>query len=343
MMAVAVTLSGLLQWLWMYLHCRALGVTPLGCWPRFTPQVKALFRAVGPGAIGAGATQINLALSTVLASLAPTGAVSYLFYADRLNQLPLGVIGIAISSTLLPLLSARVQAGDDEGMRHYTTRAVEFGMILGLPAALGLGIAAHPIIKVLFEHGAFDSAATTHTAAALAAYVFGVVPFILVKVFSAIFFAHHDTKTPVATALAAVAVNVLAAIGLSIPFGFVGIAAATSIATWVNVLLLGFALKRARLLRLGADIKQRGLKISAAALAMAVFLGLGRGYVESQLLPHQTLANGLKLSLYLGSAMVVYLGMLLGSRAVAIKAILRGMAGKPKATPVNNPANGRKI
>lgn len=332
MMAWAVTLSGILQWAWMHWHCRKMGIAPPLLRPQLSPQVKALFKAVGPGAIGAGATQINLALSTILASFLPAGAVSYLFYADRLNQLPLGVIGIAISSTLLPVLSAKVQANDQHGIRHFTTRAVEFGLILGLPAAIGLGVASHLIIQVLFEHGVFDAVATTNTAAALTAYVFGVVPFILVKILSAIFFAHHDTKTPVKIAMIAVAVNVSAALLLLGPFGHVGIASATSLATWVNLTLLGLALRRAGLLQVDPAIQQRGAKIAGAAIAMALFLFLTRDYLGAMVQPHHTLGNVLILAGYLTASAGLYGAVLLLSRAVSIAELKLMVQKKGKET-----------
>lgn len=326
-MAVAVTVSGVVQWLWMHLHCKAMGVAPRLTFPRLTPRVAQLFKQVGPGAIGAGATQINLVMSTVLASLLPTGAVSYLFYADRLNQLPLGVIGIAISSTLLPVLSAKVQADDANGIRHYTTRALEFGLILGLPTAVGLGLAAQPIVEVLFQHGAFDALATKNTAMALAAYVFGVVPFILVKILASIFFAHHDTKTPVKTAMLAVVANIVCALALVGPFGHVGIAAATSIATWINFLLLAAALKKGGLLQVRADLLPRALKIGISAVAMALFLFFAKDYVETLLAtPHKGAAVAV-LAAYLGAAMLFY-GLALGLTGALSLKELRAIALK---------------
>jgi putative peptidoglycan lipid II flippase len=315
-MAVAVTLSGVAQWLWMLQHCRAMGIAPSALWPRFTPRVKELFGRMGPGALGAGAAQINIALSTVLASLLPTGSVSYLFYADRLNQLPLGIIGIALATTLLPFLSSRVQAGDTGGMRHAITRSLEFGLILGLPAAIGLGIAAHEIVRVLFQHGAFTAQDTANTSAALTAYVAGIVPFILIKIFAAISFAHHDTKTPVRTALIAVAVNIIAALLLIRPLGFVGIALATAIATWVNLILLMVSLHRKNLLLIDPSAMPRLVKIALAAAVMAGLLLLGQGPVEGMLDHAGKGLEVLILAGYLGGALLIYLLGLALTKAV---------------------------
>jgi putative peptidoglycan lipid II flippase len=307
MMAIAVTLSGIVQWVWMHLHCKALGVDPPFLMPRLTMRVKELFKQVGPGALGAGAAQINLALSTILASLLPTGAVSYLFYADRLNQLPLGVIGIAISTTLLPLLSARVQKNDTNGIRHYTTRALEFGLILGLPAALGLSVSALPIITVLFEHGAFTANDSHNTALALAAYSLGVVPFILIKVLSTLFFAHHNTRTPVKIALVAVAFNICMALALLKPMGHAGIALATSCATWVNCLLLMLALSRAKLLVLDHVIVSRVVRIVLSSLVMAGMLYVGLDPVVDLIAQHGKLVDIAVLGAYLLLAFILYI------------------------------------
>lgn len=243
-LAWAMMVAGAAQALWLAWSCRRAAVAIPLLWPRLTTASVRLFKQVGPGAIGAGAAQINLLLSTILASLLPTGAVSYLFYADRLNQLPLGIVGIAVATTLLPLLSRHTESGDDDKVRHYISRAIEFCLALGIPATIGLALAASPIISTLFEHGEFSRTDTVETAKALAAYALGIPAFLLVKVFSARFFASHDTRTPVKIALVTMAVNVVCALALLEPLQHVGIALATSIATWINAVLLFMALRR---------------------------------------------------------------------------------------------------
>ncbi|HVY13135.1 MAG TPA: murein biosynthesis integral membrane protein MurJ [Alphaproteobacteria bacterium] len=319
MMAISVAVSGLLQWLWLHVHCKAIGVAPKLALPRLTPRVKKLFAQVGPGALGAGATQINLAMSTVLASWLPTGTVSYLNYADRLNQLPLGVIGIAISTTLLPVLSARVQAEDAGGVRRYTGQALDFGLMLGLPAAIGLGIAATPIIHVLFEHGKFHAEDTAGTSVALAAYSFGILPFIIIKVLSTLFFAHHDLKTPVRIAIYAVVVNIAFAFLLKDVMGHAGIALATSLASWVNVTGLAIALKKRKLLHIEKSSWRRAGKILLSAAVMAVFLYLGRDYVEQQLRLFSKWVDVSLLFAYLLAALLVYSAALRLSGAMTLR------------------------
>ncbi|MGE4351745.1 MAG: murein biosynthesis integral membrane protein MurJ [Bdellovibrionales bacterium] len=243
-LAWATTISGVTQAAWLAISCyRAKAFIPL-VWPHMTRACKRLFTQIGPGAVGAGATQINLLLTTILASMLPTGAVSYLYYADRLNQLPLGIIGIAVATTLLPILSKHQTNGDDEKVRHYTSRAIQFCLTLGVPAAIGLGIAAAPIIQTLFEHGRFSADDTAQTALALGAYACGIPGFLLAKVFASRFFAHQDTRTPVKIAITCMVVNISVALLLLSSMAHVGMALATSLATWTNAGLLYLALRR---------------------------------------------------------------------------------------------------
>ncbi|MGB4100415.1 MAG: murein biosynthesis integral membrane protein MurJ [Alphaproteobacteria bacterium] len=272
-LAWAVTLAGVVQCLWLMVSCRKHDVSIPLLRPRLTLRVRQLFKQIGPGALGAGASQINLLVSTILASTLPTGAISYLFYADRLNQLPLGVIGIAVATALLPLLSQCVQEGDENKIRHYFSRAVEFVLAIGLPATVGLMLAAQPIIQTLFEHGQFGHNETIATAAALTAYAVGVPAFLLVKVFAASFFARYDTRTPVRIAITALATNMIGALLLIQPLGHVGIALASSIATWVNAGLLLFMLRRQGKVLLDAQAKRRIPRLLLCGGLMAGLIG----------------------------------------------------------------------
>ncbi len=269
-LAWSVTISGAVQCAWLAISCyRARAALPL-LRPRLGEASRKLFRRIGPGAVGAGAAQINLLISTILASTLPTGAVSYLFYADRLNQLPLGVVGIAVATTLLPLLSRYVEAGDDDKVRHYNTRAIEFCLLLGLPAMIGLIVVAKPIIETLFQHGAFKQGDTAATVEALRAYALGIPGFLLVKVFAADFFARHDTKTPVQAAIISMVINVVLSALFLIPLQHVGIALANSIAISINAGLHYYHLKR-RNFPIGLpELPRRVVKIMLSSAAMAV-------------------------------------------------------------------------
>lgn len=279
----ATLIAGVVQMLWLWWGCIRAGATFPLVWPRFTERTKRLFKQIGPGAIGAGAAQINVLLSTILASTLPTGAISYLFYADRLNQLPLGIVGIAVATTLLPLLSRHVEAGNEDTVRHYTGRAIEFSLMLGLPAAIGLGLAAQPIIQTLFERGAFGPTETAETAKALAAYAVGIPAFLLVKVFSAGLFARHDTKTPVKVALIAMATNVGAALIMLAPLQHVGIALASSLAVWVNAALLFLYLRRDGYPVGDVKLAHRLPRMIICALGMSLVTLLMTGVAEDYL------------------------------------------------------------
>jgi putative peptidoglycan lipid II flippase len=272
-LAWGVTASGLAQ-LALVLAAAARAGTPIALLrrPRLTPGVRAVLRRMVPGLVGAGVTNLNLAVGVFLASLLPTGAVSYLYYADRVGQLPLGVIGAAVGTALLPLLSRQVRAGQPLSAHRTTNRAIELALLLTLPAAAGLAVAAGPIVAALFQRGAFDAAATGATAAALAAYALGLPAFVLVKVLAPGFFARGDTGTPVRVAVAAMALNAALALALTGPLRHVGIALATSLAAWFNAASLGLLLARRGQLRLDRRLRRRLPRLLLAACGMAAAL-----------------------------------------------------------------------
>src|SRR5207302_3121896 len=140
--------------------CAKAGMALSLPWPRLTRAVRRLIRFMVPGVFGAGITQINLLVSTVIASLLPSGAVAYLYYAERLNQLPLGAVGIAVGTAILPALSRHVRAGEEAAAQETQNRGIELALLLTLPAAVALFVIAEPILTVLFQRGAFDAAAT---------------------------------------------------------------------------------------------------------------------------------------------------------------------------------------
>jgi putative peptidoglycan lipid II flippase len=211
--------------------------------PKLTAQVRRLWALAVPGIFAGGITQINIVIGTMIASLAP-GAVSYLYYADRIYQLPLGVVGIAIGIVLLPDLSRQLRSGRIDLVDHSQNRALEFSMALTLPASIALILMANPIIAVLFQRGSFDATDTVATAGALAAFAVGLPAFVLVKVFSPGFFAREDTRTPMLFAGVAVAVNIAISLALFPFLAHIGIAIATSVAGWVNAVLLAGTLAR---------------------------------------------------------------------------------------------------
>jgi putative peptidoglycan lipid II flippase len=205
--------------------------------PRLTPDMKRLAVIMLPAMLAGGVVQINLLVGRQVASFFD-GAIVWLSLADRLYQLPLGVVGIAIGIVLLPDLSRRLGAGDEEGGRHALSRAGEISLALTVPAAVALCVIPTPLVSVLFERGAFTADDTVQTALALAAYGLGLPAFVLQKVLQPLYFAREDTRTPFRYALVAMVVNAVVAIGLAFVIGFVGAALATSIAGWTMVWLL---------------------------------------------------------------------------------------------------------
>ncbi|WP_448206464.1 murein biosynthesis integral membrane protein MurJ [Azospirillum sp. sgz302134] len=325
-MAAAVTLSGVVQVVWMAWACRAAGVTLRLVRPRLTEGMRRLFRLVGPGAVGAGVVQINLFLNVVLASLLPSGAVSFLYYADRLNQMPLGIIGIAIGTALLPVLARYAAAGDERMVRHYLSRALEFSLLMGLPAAVALGVAGAPIVGVLFERGAFGPAEAQATAWALAAYAVGIPAHVIVKALNAAFFARQDTTTPVRVAVVVTVANAALGLALMPVLQHVGIALATGLTAWLNLALLVRALRGRGFLQLDERFLRRAPRIAAAAVGMGAGLMLGGAALAPWLEAPATLVRFGALGLLVSGGMALFavLAQLLGGADLAdVKAFLR--------------------
>ena len=271
-LAWGVTISGVAQLaLLMWATARA-GMALRIPRPRLTPRMRLLLRRVAPGVVGAGVTQLNLAIDVIIASLLPSGTVSLLYYADRVNQLPLGVIGTAVGTAMLPLLSRQVRAEEEGAAEATLNRALEYALFLTLPAAMALGVAAYPIMWVLFGRGAFDAESARLSAQALTAYALGLPAFVTVKVLAPAYFARGDTATPVKIGMAAVALNLCLNLALMVPLRHVGPALATSLAATFNVAWLGLVLVRRGHLRIDAQLRRRLPRMLLAALAMAAAL-----------------------------------------------------------------------
>jgi putative peptidoglycan lipid II flippase len=268
-----VSFAGVVQLAMVHVAASRAGMTLRLVRPRLTPGVRRLIALGVPGVIGGGITQINLLIGTIVASL-QDGAVAFLYYADRIYQLPLGVIGIAIGVVLLPDLSRRLRAGDEQGALYAQNRAIETSMLLTLPAAVALAVIPVPVISVLFERGAFDAADTTATASALAAFAFGLPAFVLVKLLSPGYFAREDTRTPMWFAGISVVFNIVGAIGLFYLMGHVGIAIATTVAGWINAGLLGWRLAMRGEFRLDERSARRLPLIGLASAVMGIALWL---------------------------------------------------------------------
>ena len=238
-----VTISGVVQLGVLMMAVRRGGMALRVPRPRMTPQMRLLMRRMAPGLVGAGVTQLNLTVDVIIASLLPPGTVSVLYFADRVQQLPLGVIGTAVGTALLPLLSRQVRAGEAASAIGTLNRAIEYGLFLTLPAALALIVCAQPIILVLFGRGAFDLESVRLSSQSLAAYALGLPAFVLVKVLAPAFFARGDTSMPVKIGVASVALNLILNLAFMVPLAHVGPALATSVAAVCNVVGLAFVLR----------------------------------------------------------------------------------------------------
>ena len=258
-LAIAVTLAGIIQLIWLYFACRRVGYRLRLVMPKVTPKVKQMLVIMMPVALGAGVIQVNLMLDLILAARLPNGSISFLFYADRLNQLPVGVIGVALGTVLLPMLARNIAEGNADECNYNQNRAIELGLFLTVPAAIAFMVVPYPLIHVLFERNAFTNADSWQTAYALMAYAAGLPAYVLAKVFSPGYFARQDTKTPVKYAMVALVVNMTLNLILMQYFAHVGLAMATAISAWLNVALLAgglirrghFSFDRSVLIRLG--------------------------------------------------------------------------------------------
>lgn len=266
-----VAAAGIAQFLWLAVACRRIDMLPSLPRPRLTPRMRRFGKLIVPGALGAGVVQLNIVIGTIFASLIP-GAVSWLYYADRLNQLPLGVVGAAVGVALLPMLSRQLRAGDTDQALDTQNRAIEFALLLTLPATAALIAVPHLLVTVLFERGAFVAADTVATADALAAYAIGLPAYVLIKALQPGFFAREDTRTPVLIAGASMVVNAALTPLLMWPLDHVGIALATAIAAWFNALGLWLLLLRRNHVVIDATLGRRAPRLLVCALGLAGLL-----------------------------------------------------------------------
>ncbi|MBM3468186.1 MAG: murein biosynthesis integral membrane protein MurJ [Alphaproteobacteria bacterium] len=271
----AVFLSGILQLAWLYWACWRAGFRIKLRFPRLTPEVRKIMRLMVPGAIGAGVMNINLLLDMVFASLLPAGSISFLHYADRLNQLPLSLFGIAMGTALLPSLSRQIRLGEDDKAKASQSMAVEISLQLTVPASLGLVLLSYPIIDLLYG---LEGDQVSATANALSAFATGIPAYVLSKVFATGFFAREDTKTPVMIALVCIGCNLVLNIILMGPFSHVGLAMATSIAAWLNATLQLIFLQRRKWFFLSRQTLLTAAKVIISSGVMGVGLIIARDH-----------------------------------------------------------------
>ncbi|MGO4851489.1 murein biosynthesis integral membrane protein MurJ [Phaeovulum sp. W22_SRMD_FR3] len=306
-LAWTVPLTGVAQLWFTWIAVRRAGYHMKFRRPRLTPELKRLAIIAGPAVLSGGVVQINLIVGRQVASFTE-GAVAWLTYADRLYQLPLGVVGIAIGVVLLPDLSRRLRAGDVAGGRASFNRGLEFALALTLPAAVALVVIALPLVQVLFQRGAFDATDSVNTAWALAAYGIGLPAFVLHKVLQPLYYAREDSRSPFYFALASMVVNVVFALGL-LPFaGYLAAALATTISAWVMVGQLAWGARgMGEAVSLDDRFRKRIWRILLASAGMGLVLWLAQGQLTAMLAQHG--ARYLALSILVGLGMVSYFGL----------------------------------
>ena len=325
-LAWGVSGAGMVQFVWMLAHCRAAGISLRLRLPRLSPEVRELLKRMLPVAIGAGIYQVNLVVDMIIASLLPEGSISFLFFADRVNQFPLGIVGVAVGTALLPLLSRQLSAGDEAAAMHSQNRALEFTLLLTLPAAVALAVIAEPVIIVLFQRGEFGSVQSGATAAALAVYALGLPAYVLVKALAPGYFARGDMATPIKIGAAAMVVNVVLNLILMGPFLHVGIAMATVISSWLNAGLLGWFLWRRGHLKPDRRLLSRLPRQILASLGMGAVLWVMIFVLVSLFIsPELERITGLVMLVASGLLSYGLFSLLLGTaRPSDVKALMKG-------------------
>lgn len=300
--ALGVTFAGVLEVLWLHRFLRRQDVIIR---PQYnvlqlakSPEIKTLFKRIAPGVVGAGVYQINMMVDTILVSMVGTGAISWLYYANRLQQLPLGVVGAAIGVALLPILSRQLKAGNDAEARQTQDKAIEYGALLSIPAAVAIIVLAEPIINILFQHGKFGALQTRMTAQAVIAYAVGLPVYVMVKAMTPNFFARCDTSTPVKYSVVVLLVNLVLSLLLMKPFGHVGIASATTLAAFVSFYQYLRGLKRRGYWSFSPELVVKIGKIALSAVVMGAVLGAGNRIFDFFFNNWLHLAIGYKLPLF---------------------------------------------
>ena len=332
--AVAVSVAGILQFAWVAWASARAGQPLRLRAPRLTPEVRTLLRLIAPAALGAGATQVNLVISTILAAqFLDQGSVSYLYYADRLTQLPLGLVGVGLGTAILPALSRALGSGDLAGAQRTQNRALEIMLVLTLPAMVALIVSALPLIEGLLQHGRFTALDSSRTALTLAASAIGLPAYILIKVLTPGFYARADTRTPVRIAMLSLLVNLVLNLSTVWTLAYVGLALSNALAAWVNAGLLYLTLRRRKHLAFDARLKASAIRLFAASAAMAAVLfvlnPLVRPYLTGALIPRIG-----ALAVLVGVGGVVYFAVALGLGAFRL-ADLRAQLVRRRPAPVS--------
>jgi len=269
-LSYAVTFSGILQFIFLYFFVKKHFSPKINMSFKIDNKVKIFFKKLLPSIFSSGVTQINILVGTIIASF-QASAVSYLYYADRIYQINLALAGIAIGTVILPQLSKHVQSNKQEKINLIQNKALELSLFLSIPAAIALLIASEEIISSLFGYGSFNELSVTNSAKALFYFAIGLPAFSIIKVFSAFFFARHNTKVPFYISLISVLLNLFISIVFFKEVGFIIIPIATTVSSWFNAILLFIFLKINNLFFINLIFINRFIKILLASILMGIF------------------------------------------------------------------------
>jgi putative peptidoglycan lipid II flippase len=304
--AWGVLIAGCLEVILVASDATRQGALPAFAWPRLDEELKLFLKRLAPATVGSAETQIALFADTIIASFLAAGALSALYYADRLNQLPIGVIGIAVGTVLLPEMANRLAAGNETGARHAQQRAIELTLLLSMPCLVAFLLLPELIIRALFARGAFTAADAAAAGATLRAYAIGLLPFVLIRSAAATFLSRGDTWTPVKALFFAVIVNVALKVLLYDPYAQVGLAFATSIGGWVNIALLTWFAMRAGLFAFEPELLRLVARVMVAGIVLTVALWLAEGLVRPLVAGMPVLRDEASLALLIAIGAVVY-------------------------------------
>jgi len=322
--AIAVTVAGLLQLAHLAWGVHRIRFPIRLRWPRMTEDMQRLIARGIPGVIAGGVTQINIMIGTMIASLQP-GAVSQLYYADRLYELPLAMVGIALGVVLLPELARHLAAANEQAAVESQNRSAELAMLLTVPAAVALMVIASPIVSLFFERGAFTRTDTAATSQALAIFAAGLPSFVLIKVFSPVYFARHDTRTPMLYAGISLTANTLGSIALFLLFRAhgvlpqLGIALATTLGGWINAFLLWRTLRTRKHFVADVRLKRALPCIVLASAAMGLVLALIEEHWVGELLIDHEMPNRVAgLAILVVSGFAIYAAAVVGTGLIKV-------------------------
>ena len=285
-LSYAVTFSGIIQFIFLYFFVKKHFSPKIKFKIKIDKKVKNFFKKLLPSIFSSGVTQINILVGTIIASF-QAGAVSYLYYADRVYQINLAIAGIAIGTVILPQLSKHVKNQNKNRINLIQNKALELSLFLSIPATIALLIASEEIISSLFGYGSFDELSVKNSAKALFYFAIGLPAFSLIKVFSAFFFARHNTKMPFYISLLSVLLNVFISVVFFIKIGFIIIPIATTISSWFNALLLFIFLRKESLFKFNLIFINRFFKILVASVIMGIFFNYIIYFLNNELVYQQ--------------------------------------------------------